>query len=125
MTKPRNPVTASSVLSLAFDWELLVDVQKKLKFPEYIAVTLMRPDMLLLSQATKAVHVVELTVPWEDRLDISYELKAAKYQDLVDEVRIKVWNVSLMPTEVGSWLRGETLATLRYLLMMQTRQPSC
>ena len=89
--------------STASDWQLLVDVQKKLRYPEEITVTSMRPDMLLLSRESKTIHIVELTVPWEDRLNISHKLKAAKYQDLqlADETCVKGWTTSLMPLEVG------------------------
>lgn len=47
------------------DWQLKVDVGKQLKFPETIAVTTLRPDVVLL----------ELTDPWEDRMEEAYERK--------------------------------------------------
>ena len=81
-TKPSKLARTNSVLStIASDRQLLVDVQKKLRFPEEIAATSMRPDMLLISRESKTIHIVELTVPWEDRLNISHELKTSKYQN--------------------------------------------
>lgn len=48
-------------------------------------MTTFRTDMVLLYRSTKTILVVELTVPWEDRLAIFHELKKAKYQDLIDK----------------------------------------
>ena len=55
----------------------------------------------MISQESKTIHIVEMTILFEYRHDISQELKAAKYQDLVDEAHTKGWIASLMPTEVG------------------------
>ena len=84
--------TVSGIMSTA---------QTKLRFPEEIAVTSLRPDKLLLSRSSRTVHIVELIVPWEDRLGISHEFKTAKYQDLVGEALIKGWKASPAPIEVG------------------------
>ncbi len=60
------------------------DLRKKLVFPEEVAHTTLRPDIVLWSKAAKQVILVELTVPWEERIEEAYELKKAKYQDLAD-----------------------------------------
>uniref|UniRef100_A0A8C2D371 Polynucleotide kinase 3'-phosphatase n=1 Tax=Cyprinus carpio TaxID=7962 RepID=A0A8C2D371_CYPCA len=57
------------------------------------------PDMVLLSRSTKTIIVAELTVPWEERLATSYQLKKAKYQDLVDEAVVKRWHATSYPIE--------------------------
>ena len=62
---PAAPRTSSSLLSTAQDLELKVDLGKQLKFPENVVVTTLRPDMVLLSKASKQVMLLEL--PWEDR----------------------------------------------------------
>lgn len=41
--------------------------------------------------------IVELTVPWEDRLAISHQLKKAKYQDLIDEALVLIPHRSGLP----------------------------
>ncbi|RXN22630.1 reverse transcriptase [Labeo rohita] len=57
------------LLNTAQDWKLQVDLGRQLKFPEYILSTSLRPDMVITSDASKQVVLVELTVPWEDRME--------------------------------------------------------
>ena len=66
--------SSSSLLSTAQDWELKVDLGKQLKFPENVAVTTLRLDMVLLSEAKKQVI---LTVPWEERIEEANKRKMA------------------------------------------------
>lgn len=107
--KTRRPKTNTSTvanirpftLQGASDWELSVDLKRKLVFPQDVAVTSLRPDMVLLSRSTKTIIVAELTVPWEDRLATSHQLKKAKYQDLVNKVVLKGWHATSYPIEVG------------------------
>lgn len=47
----------------ASDWEMQVDLKKKLVFAEEVAVTLLLPDLVLLSRGSKTILVVGLTVP--------------------------------------------------------------
>lgn len=74
-----------------------VDLKRRLVFPEEVAVTSLRPDMILTSNSTKTILIAELTVPWEDRLAISHQLKKAKYQDLIDKALVP----TLFPIKVG------------------------
>ncbi|XP_036071215.1 uncharacterized protein LOC112142521 [Oryzias melastigma] len=98
---PAARATHSGLLTTAQDWELKVDLGKQLKFPETITSTTLRPDMLLISEATKQVVLLELTVPWEDRIDEANERKRAKYADLVEECRHNGWKARCEPIEVG------------------------
>ena len=50
--------------------------------------------------------MVELTVPWEDRMEEAYERKLSKYTDLASSVREKGWQAWIFPVEVGA--RGFT-----------------
>ena len=50
-------------LDSASDWRFIVDLDGRLEVPEEVAVTNMRPTMLLISDMTKTVGIVELTVP--------------------------------------------------------------
>ena len=50
-----------------------VDLGRQLKFPEEIAITSLRPDIVLWSQSTKQVALIELTVPWEERIEEVHE----------------------------------------------------
>ena len=40
--------------------------------------TTLRPDILLVSESTKNIIIMELTVPWEDRLEDANEKKRTK-----------------------------------------------
>ncbi|KAJ8351555.1 hypothetical protein SKAU_G00230310 [Synaphobranchus kaupii] len=121
---PRARTTAKnlpSILQRASDWEMQVDLKRKLVFPQDVAVTSLRPDMVLLSRSTKTILVVELTVPWEGRLAISHQLKKAKYQDLIDEALIKGWHATVFPIEVGC--RGFPATSVRYFLQKFGLEP--
>ena len=41
--------------------------------------------MLLISEATKKVILIKLTVSWEDRMEEVNERKKAKYSELVEK----------------------------------------
>ena len=88
-------------LDSASDWRLLVDLDGRLKVPEEVAVTNMRPDILLISDMTKKVGIVELTVPGEERIEVSGELKRAKYAGLQEEGRKNGWLVQIWAIEIG------------------------
>ncbi|KAK7930435.1 hypothetical protein WMY93_006830 [Mugilogobius chulae] len=90
-----------ALLASARDWQLKVDLGKQLKFPESIAETTLRPDMVLLSETTRQVLLLELTVPWEDRIEEAFERKRAKYRELVDQCRSQGWQARCNPIEVG------------------------
>ena len=54
-----------------------------------------------MSKKTKQMAIVELTVPSEDRIEVSGELKRSKYEKIVNEGRQKGWNVRCWSVEVG------------------------
>ncbi len=96
--QPRSP---GGLLANARDWHLQVDLGRQLKFPNHITATSLRPDMVITSESTRQVVIVELTVPWEDRLEEANERKRAKYAELVEECRCGGWKVFSEPVEVG------------------------
>lgn len=55
------------------DWQLQVNLGRRHKFPENIATTLLRPDMVLTTESTKQMVLLELTVPWEDWIEEANE----------------------------------------------------
>lgn len=57
-----QPKPAAGLLISASDWELSVDFGKQLKFPDHIATTSLRPNVLLSSVASRQVLPVELIV---------------------------------------------------------------
>ena len=103
-----------SILSSANDWKLSVDIDKKLKIPETVASTDLRPDMIVTSMKTKQMHIIELTVPTEERIEVSGELKRTKYEVLISEGKRNNWRVSCWAVEVGC--RGFPAVSMSTLL---------
>ncbi|XP_063054019.1 uncharacterized protein LOC134448252 [Engraulis encrasicolus] len=104
--KAGEPVAPSGrapagILTSARDWQLLVDLEKQLKFPSHIAATTLRPDVVLVSNATKQVIMLQLTVPWEDRLEEAFERKLSTYSGLVSDCQQSGWRAKCLPIEVG------------------------
>ena len=58
--------------------------------------------MVMWSRNTRNLIIIELTVPWEERMEEANERKREKYQDLVDECKEKGWKTWCWPIEVGS-----------------------
>ncbi|KAK0145691.1 hypothetical protein N1851_015413 [Merluccius polli] len=77
-----RPRQVGGLLTTARDWQLKVDLGRQLKVPHTIAVTTLRPDLVLLSESTRQVVLLELIVPWEDRMEEAFERKRAKYEEL-------------------------------------------
>ncbi|MGH0128506.1 UNVERIFIED_CONTAM: hypothetical protein FKN15_027537 [Acipenser sinensis] len=101
---PRKGVKTNSrpgQLEAARDWKMLADVGQWLIFPPEIATTNLRPDIVLWSGSARLVHLVELTVPWEDAVDEAYERKKLRYAQLATEAEQRGWRVRVYPVEVG------------------------
>ena len=112
--KPQTEFEPKCYLDSASDWRLIVDLDGRLKVPEEVAITNLRPDMLLISDKTKKMGVVELTVPGEERIEVSGELKRTKYAGLQEEGRKNGWLVQIWAIEVGC--RGFPAASMASFL---------
>ena len=97
-TEPTKPV---NYLSSAKDWLLSVDIEGQLKVPKDVTITNLRPDLTLISRSTRQFGIIELTVPTEDRVEISGELKKIKYEKIAQEARLNKWKVKIWAVEVG------------------------
>nr|XP_020444590.1 uncharacterized protein LOC109953443 [Monopterus albus] len=62
----------SGLLNTAQDWQLLMDFGRQLKFPQNVVKTSLRPDIVLVSEATKNVVMLELIVPWEEWMEEAF-----------------------------------------------------
>ena len=91
-----------------------MDLKGSLKIPSSITITNLRPDMLLMSESTKQLGIIELTVPSENRIEVSKKLKKAKYTPLAEEAKQKGWRVRIWAVEVGC--RGFPARSLTVLL---------
>ena len=69
-------------------------MRKQLKLPAHIAETRKRADIVLWSDTTRQVILVELSVPWEERVSETFERKRSKYQPLLEECQYKDPGVS-------------------------------
>ena len=87
-----------------------MDIEHKLKIPTAVAVTNLRPDMTIPFVETKHMAIIELTVPTEERIEISGELKRAKYEVLVSEGRKNGWRVRCWAVGIGC--RGYPAASM-------------
>ena len=63
--------------------------------------TNLRPDAVLVSQQSKTLVAIELSVPWEENFEEAHERKSLKYADLMADCKDKGWSVWLFPEEVG------------------------
>lgn len=83
------------------EWEVMVDLKERLVFPQEIVITNLRPDMVLINRKLKKVVMVELTVPWEDRMGDAHTRKTSKYEALRQECEDGGWNAGCFAIEVG------------------------
>ena len=78
-----------------------VDLDQRLKVPAEVAPTDLRPDLIMVSSTSKRMGVMELTVPSEDRVEVSNEMKRKKYATLQVEGKKRGWAVEVWAVEVG------------------------
>ena len=90
------------ILVEAHDWTVAADLEGMRHYPQMLIESGKRPDLVLVSSSTDAIILVELTVPWEDRLQYSNALKADKYANLSMDLEAKGYRTDLFPIEVGA-----------------------
>ncbi|XP_069128682.1 uncharacterized protein [Argopecten irradians] len=76
--KGKSSVEGDGILATAADWEMRADIHQRMGFPEEVVSTPLRPDIVLWSRNSNQVIMVELTVPWEDRIEEAHERKRLK-----------------------------------------------
>ena len=88
------------MLDRGHDWELRVDLDRKLVFPNIVETNL-RPHAVLVSQQSKTLVAIEVAVPWEKNCEEAHERKSLKCADLMADCKDKRGSVWLFPVEVG------------------------
>ena len=73
-----------------------------LVFPGHIIQTSIHPDVVICSNTTKQVFILELTVPMEDNIVQHHIDKENKYAKLLDDLNINQWTGQIFGLEVGS-----------------------
>jgi hypothetical protein len=118
-SKPRENTRDAlplAVLDCANDWNIRVDFDRKqADFPASIFPTSLRPDIVLWSEMSRVVILLELTCCAEEGISRAQLRKETKYTELLGEINAgKVWKASLFTLEVGA--RGlVALSTQRVL----------
>ena len=103
------------MLHLTADWKLLSDLGDKLVFPSFIAITRLRPDIVLFSTSIKTVIILELTCPCEENMEEWHQKKFFKYDPLTTSIRYSGWTVYFFAVEVGA--RGYCSTSLKSCLL--------
>ena len=101
--KPPERLTPS-VLACANDWKIRVDFDaKQVEFPPTILATSLRPDIVLWSEMSRVVVLIELTCPAEEGMAAAQLRKETKYSELLDNINAtNVWKASLWTLEIGA-----------------------
>ena len=94
-------VRKSKLLAEYEDWQMVTDLGGMMSFPQHIAITNLRPDIVVWSDQGKEVLLVELTVPWEENMEVAHERKMAKYDPLRMDIERKGWKCRVLPIEMG------------------------
>ena len=74
----------------------------------------LRPDIIMYSNSTKQVLILELTVPAEDNIVHRHLDKENKYSKLLDDIKMNKWTGHIFGVEVGS--RGYVAKSFGYAL---------
>ena len=102
--KKKKKEENTGLLDTANDWVCSIDLRgKQAPFPPHILLTAERPDIVIYSNSTKRVILVELTSPAEENMESWREKKKTKYEILADSIRESSdWKVYVDTIEVGA-----------------------
>ena len=84
------------------DWLFMSDLNSGFIFPCHIAITSLRPALIVFSNSMKRIIIIELTCPCEENMVSWHSIKLSKYLPLVDVIRRSGWSVDLFAVEVGA-----------------------
>ncbi|GFN79705.1 polyprotein [Plakobranchus ocellatus] len=70
------------------DWVVSADLPEWERHPDVIRKTALRPDIVIHSASTQQIIMVELTVPYESRMEEAHAFKEAKYLELTKELKM-------------------------------------
>ena len=74
------------ILAEANEWTVAADLGGLRHYPQSLRDSGRMLDVLLASSSSDAFILIELTVPWEDRIEASNVLKTEKYSDLAKDL---------------------------------------
>ena len=118
-----RPQKRVKILQGGCDWKVESDLSGRLVFPVAAAITRLRPDLVICSDAARVLIIGELTVPWEEHMQEANECKKTKYAPLMTECAEKQWQVHCLPFEVGCrGFAGTSLMTFLHKLGITHRE---
>ncbi|XP_055006488.1 uncharacterized protein LOC129407905 [Boleophthalmus pectinirostris] len=65
-------------------------------------ISTLRPDVLLVSESTKNIVIMELTEPWEERLEEAPERKRSKYEQLTSTAELRPGRQNVCPSRLAA-----------------------
>ena len=83
------------------DWDVSADLPEWDSHPSIIKETRLRPDIMIHSASTQLI-MVELTVPYKNRMEEAHIYKREKYMNLTKELENARYKAVVMPVEVGA-----------------------
>ena len=89
------------LLNGASTWKVSADLKTSLQFPVHIIQTEKRSGIVAWSDSKKSVLLIELTVPWEENREETYERNKSRYETLLADCMEKGWICHVIPIEVG------------------------
>ena len=84
------------------DWDVSADLPEWDSHPSIIKETRLRPEIVIHSASTQQLIMVELTVPYENRMEEAHIYKREKYINLTKELENAGYKAVVMPVEVGA-----------------------
>ena len=84
------------------DWECTADIPGWNTYPKVIRKSRMRPDIVIHSQSTKEMIIIEPTVPYESKMQAAQIYKIEKYADLANSLKKKIYQVKVLAAEIGA-----------------------
>ncbi|GFO05023.1 reverse transcriptase [Plakobranchus ocellatus] len=84
------------------DWVVSADLPEWERHPDVIRKTALRPDIVIHSASTQQIIMVELTFPYESRMEEAHAFKEAKYLELTKELKKDGYEAKVMPVEIGA-----------------------
>ena len=99
---PKTKSKPNGILHLSNDWKLIADLNDGYVFPGHIALSSLRPDVVIFSNSLKRVILIELTCPCEENMENWHSTKLSKYSSLVNIITSNGWYVDLFAIEVGA-----------------------
>ena len=81
-------IPGQNILGLDDNWKVSADLHGlRNDYPKIISKKGLRPDIVLFSKENSKVILVELTIPFESRLEQSHDYKTSKYEGLKKELQ--------------------------------------